>query len=391
MLNANKNILKRAINANKPGMNIAMDDKCMTDTLVTKYNKIAKSKNLPTKPLIDVDYTDVNDQLLMRAYDGLLHNIERIKDVIQEEEEEEEEQDTMLYGEYEGVLADDVPLTINGWTYTLNSNNTLKVILADTNATELPENLPYNYIKDASGNEPYPVTSINGMFNGCNKITEIDLNNWDTSLITDMSSAFAGCTNLEVLKIDNWDTSNVTTLNHTFSGCEKLSALTISNWNVSNVTDLGNTFDNCSSLTTLNLDNWDVRLVATMDNIFAGCGKLTTLNVRWSNMLPGTNINTAFYKCNQLTNLDLTTWAFLNANNYVFADEASGSAVTNILQNLTEITIQWGVFSPVRSKLLAAVSGVTWYEKESGTSINSSITTWQQSWGQVATFVRNTN
>ena len=383
MLNTNKNMLKRAINANKPGMNVAMDDKCMMDTLVTKYNKIAKSKNLSTKPLIDVDYTDVNDQLLTRAYDGLLHNIERIKIVIREEEEE----DTMLYGEYDDVFENGDTYTTDGWIYTFN-NDTLTVALADKTATTLPETLPYNFIKDSSDNDAYPVTSISGMFQNCINITEIDLNDWDTSMITDMSSAFNGCTNLEVLNIDKWNTSNVTTLNATFNDCAELTTLDVSNWDVSNVIDLNNAFQSCYKLKILNLDNWDVRSITTMDTMFESCGGLTTLNVRWSNMPPIKDINTACHRCNQITSLDLTTWAFRGAGNWTFANEATTNSINSILENLTEITIQWGVFSYVRDKLLAVANNDTWYEKESGDSINDS-TTWNTSWGLVATFVRN--
>lgn len=386
MLNANKTMRKRAINANKPHMNSAMEDKCLMDSLIEKYNQIAKNKYLQQRKEIDADYTIVNDQLLSRAYDGLLNDIERLKRIIREEEE----QDTMLYGEYDGVLAVNIPQPINGWSYTLNSNNELTVTLADKTATELPENLPYNYIKDSSDNEAYRVTSISGMFQNCEALTEIDLNDWDTSMITDMSSAFAGCESLKVLNVDKWNTSNVTTLNGTFSSCSKLSELDVSKWDVSNVTTLNNTFENCSSLTMLNLDNWDVRSITIMDTIFSGCSSLTTLNVRWSNMPPIANINTAFYRCNQLTKLDLTTWAFRGAGIYTFADQVSSSSITSILQNLTEITVQWGVFSYVQGRLFTTVSGVTWYEKESEDSINGS-TTWQPPWGQVATFVRNTN
>ena len=376
-------MLKRAINVNKPGMNAAMDDKCMTDTLVMKYNKIAKSKKLPKKQLIDVDYTDVNDHLLMRAYDGLLHDIERVKNVIREEEE----QDTMLYGEYEGDLENEGQLSLDGWTYTLNGSS-LTVTLSDTNATELPENLPYNYIKDASDNDAYPVTSISGMFRNCANITEIDLNDWDTSMITDMSYAFQYCSSLETLNIDRWNTSKVTTLNTIFGGCSTLPALDVSNWDVSNVTTLQNAFQNCANLTSLNLDDWDVRSITSVDTMFSGCNNLTTLNVKWSNMPLISHINTAFFQCINLTNLDLTTWVFLGANNWTFANEASIGSVDSILTNLTEITIPWYVFGPVRDKLLAAVNGVTWSEKKSGDSIANN-SSWQSSWGQVATFVRN--
>ena len=386
---------KRAINANKPHMNSAMEDKCLMDSLIEKYNQIAKNKYLQQRKEIDADYTIINDQLLSRAYDGLLNDIERLKRVIREEEE----QDTMLYGEYEGEFPVNDPQTINGWSYTLN-NNELTVTLADKNATELPENLPYNYIKDSSDNEAYAVTSISGMFSGCANITEIDMNDWDTSLITDMSSAFAGCTSLKVLNIDKWNTYNVTTLRATFNNCSALSTLNISEWDVFNVSSLQDTFSG-SGITALNLDNWNTNKMWIIQNAFANCKDLTTLSLRNWNLISLTKTDSLFSGCNALETLDLSGWCniYLPANdtaNTVFSgcnslktldltywNTAFGSDAFSGCVALSMITINRISFASVYSNLLNSSGWI-------GPDENSVSSSWKSAWTSIATFTKST-
>ena len=46
------------------------------------------------------------------------------------------------------------------------------------------------------------------MFGGCNKITEVDLTNFDASLVTDFHYMFYGCTSLISVNLSNLKTSN---------------------------------------------------------------------------------------------------------------------------------------------------------------------------------------
>jgi len=53
-----------------------------------------------------------------------------------------------------------------------------------------------------------------------------------------MEKMFYGCSSLESLDINNWDTSNVSNMWGMFQGCRSLTSLDLSSWDTSNVTDM---------------------------------------------------------------------------------------------------------------------------------------------------------
>lgn len=50
----------------------------------------------------------------------------------------------------------------------------------------------------------------------------LDLNDWNTSKVTQMDWMFENCSSLETLNLSGWVTSNVTEMDGMFEGCTKL-------------------------------------------------------------------------------------------------------------------------------------------------------------------------
>lgn len=72
-------------------------------------------------------------------------------------------------------------------------------------------------------------TKVYRMFDGCSSLTNLDINNFDTSQVTDFDSMFYGCKSLTSLDLTNMNTSKNTTVFAMFSSCVLLSTITFGN------------------------------------------------------------------------------------------------------------------------------------------------------------------
>ena len=90
-----------------------------------------------------------------------------------------------------------------------------------------------------------------GMFEGCSRLSSLDLSGLDTSNVTDMSSMFGECRSLKSLDLSGLDTSNVARMFGMFKGCSRLSSLDLSGLGTSSVEDMFGMFDDCSGLRTV--------------------------------------------------------------------------------------------------------------------------------------------
>ena len=177
------------------------------------------------------------------------------------------------------------------------------------------------------------VTNMEGMFDSCLQLTNLDLRNFNTTNVTDMAAMFWGCHSLTSLDLNNFNTANVTDMTAMFEGyggpqldlshfntanvtdmaamfawCSRLTNLDLSNFNTAKVTDMRDMFEDCSSLTNLNISNFHTTNVNNMTWMFEGCSSLTSLDLSSFNTANVVNMSWMFEGCSSLTSLDLSNF-----------------------------------------------------------------------------------
>lgn len=88
-------------------------------------------------------------------------------------------------------------------------------------------------------------------YNGCQKITKLDVSYLDTSKVQSMLACFNNLNQLKQIDVSNFNTHNVVDMTALFCLMKSLPSLDVSNFDTSKVTYMGSMFYNCSSLTNL--------------------------------------------------------------------------------------------------------------------------------------------
>ena len=96
------------------------------------------------------------------------------------------------------------------------------------------------------------------MFSGRNNIKEIDLSNFDFSVVTSMKDMFRYCTILIKIEFGNINTSSVLNMEYLFYNCTSLSFINVSNFDTSSVTTMNRMFTYCYKLTTIDISNFNL-------------------------------------------------------------------------------------------------------------------------------------
>ena len=159
------------------------------------------------------------------------------------------------------------------------------------------------------------VTTMNSMFHNCSGLTELDLSHFNTSKVKNMSAMFNGCSGLISLNISRFDTSSVTTMNSMFYNCRALESLNISSFDTSKVTDMDSMFRNCSGLTSIDLSHFNTSKVTNMSSMFNGCRGLVSLNISNFDTSNVTNMGSMFESCKGLTILNISSFVTDNVTN----------------------------------------------------------------------------
>ncbi len=166
---------------------------------------------------------------------------------------------------------------------------------------------------DLSSFDTSNVTNMQSMFNSCWNLNKINISSFNTSNVTNMYLMFAYCWNLTEIDVSGFDTNKVTGMDGMFLECKSLTEIDVSNFNVSNVTDIGRLFSKCSSLTKIDISNFNkgsssTKNVTDMNNMFSYCTNLTDLNLGNLDTSNVTNMSYMFNNCNALTSLNLSSF-----------------------------------------------------------------------------------
>ena len=183
------------------------------------------------------------------------------------------------------------------------------------------------------------VTYMNMMFHNLPLITSLDLSSWNTDSLVyttndnENGGMFSYCSKLQSITFgEGWNTSQVTNMKYMFKDCNKLTSLDLSNFNTSNVTDMQYMFEDCNNLTSLDVSNFNTSNVTNMQYMFEDCNNLTSLDVSNFNTSNVTNMTQMINECYDLTELNISNW-YLNSEVDVTDIFQDTNVLTNVIMN----------------------------------------------------------
>ena len=153
---------------------------------------------------------------------------------------------------------------------------------------------------------------MSNMFEGCSKLTTLDLSSFDMSHVCSVSSMFKGCTRLESVNLDFAEPCTLTWiygLESVFENCMSLVSVDLSKFNTAEVESMANMFYCCSNLQSITFgDNWNTENVEDMSYMFAGCTRLQSIDLSHFSNKSCTDMTYMFGLCASLKELDMSTF-----------------------------------------------------------------------------------
>jgi hypothetical protein len=170
---------------------------------------------------------------------------------------------------------------------------------------------------DTSNNTAYYFTNsekiildsnCQGMFMRFDKMKELDLRDFDSSLVENMHTMFYEMRALESINLSNFNTSNVKTMYAMFDADMSLEKLDISSFQTDKVTDMKFMFFEMRKLKELNLSNFNTSKVINMGHMFANAYVLEKLDISRFDTSNVTNMGYMFYQNHKLNPLNLSNF-----------------------------------------------------------------------------------
>ena len=158
-------------------------------------------------------------------------------------------------------------------------------ILANADSSNLFRD--YENLEEIHGLEHFhtgTARNMEGMFRGCAKLKELDLESLDTSQVKNMAGMFANCFQLEKLNLIHFQTGQVRDMENMFFYCRNLIRLNLSSFDTRKVENMSRMFLGCSELKELNLSSFHTERVSDMTAMFGHCNDVKELDIRGFDM-----------------------------------------------------------------------------------------------------------
>ena len=171
------------------------------------------------------------------------------------------------------------------------------------------------------------VENMHTMFYEMRELESINLSNFNTSNVHTMYAMFDADMSLEKLDVSSFQTNEVTDMKFMFFEMRKLKELNLSNFNTSKAIDMGNMFANAYVLEKLDISRFDTSNVINMEYMFAENHKLKTLNLGHLNTSRVTTMEKMFNNMWALENLDVSSF-----------DTSNVTTMKDMFSGVTKIT-----------------------------------------------------
>lgn len=187
---------------------------------------------------------------------------------------------------------------------------------------------------------------ISSLFNDCKLLTDIDLHCFAGCKIIESTYTFGSCLNLKSIDLSKIDYSSCGGYTGIFTNCSSLTTLDVSNFGWKNIGgECVWPFENCSSLKSINLGDFYIPKADRLENFFRGCSSLTTIEYSRFD-INVKNIAHFFRDCSSLRsiNVDNLVKDQTLSIDGIFANCSSLESVDLSNWNTTSVTTMAGLF-----------------------------------------------
>ena len=154
--------------------------------------------------------------------------------------------------------------------------------------------------------------NIEGMFENCNKIRDVNLGDFSISNVKNMKKMFSGCISIRSLNLSHFNVESVENMEYMFSFCDSLEYIDLPKLNFPKLEKIEGMFLDCFSLISINLSNFEANILQNAKNMFRNCYSLKYIDLSDFYAESLTHINSIFSGCSSLEYIDLSKFNIPN-------------------------------------------------------------------------------